>query len=298
MYSIGEISKIVKISTDALRYYDEINLLKPCYIEQDSKYRYYSEEQVNELLTIMELKQCGFSLEGIKELLGCKDNSQLLSAFSIQLKKLNKEMSEITAAIDLLKKRIVEIERKEVNNMETVTVLIADVSDFMRMMLKDILGKHSYKVIGEAINGQAAVDLYKEQNPSITIMDIHMAEEQDGITALKKIKSIDENAVVVMLSAICFLSVVLESIKNGASHFVAKPFSVDTLLSALEETLSSHYSCNNEILGSIVNNADYLSKNPNTLLNQDAINNLLRLCASEKIAPETQISDFIKIVVM
>jgi DNA-binding transcriptional MerR regulator len=61
MYTIGELSKIVKISIDALRYYDEIGLLKPYHIDTSNRYRYYSAEQVNEIIIIMEWKQYGYN---------------------------------------------------------------------------------------------------------------------------------------------------------------------------------------------------------------------------------------------
>jgi DNA-binding transcriptional MerR regulator len=69
VYTIGEISKIVKTSVDALRYYDEISLLKPIHVEESNRYRYYSKEQVSQLLLIIELRQYGFSLDTIRELL-------------------------------------------------------------------------------------------------------------------------------------------------------------------------------------------------------------------------------------
>ena len=56
MYSIGKISKIVDVSVDTLRYYDEIGLLKPFHINKYTNYRYYSEQQINILFFIMEQK--------------------------------------------------------------------------------------------------------------------------------------------------------------------------------------------------------------------------------------------------
>jgi len=81
MYSIGEISKLVKISPDTLRYYDEIQLLNPDYINPSNNYRFYTEEQVKELLYIMELKDCGFNLEEIKKILKLSDGSKIEKLF-------------------------------------------------------------------------------------------------------------------------------------------------------------------------------------------------------------------------
>ena len=62
-------------------------------------------------------------------------------------------------------------------------ILLVDDAAFMRMMLKDILVKNGYEVLGEAENGLKAVEKYKELNPDLVIMDITMPE-MDGIEAV------------------------------------------------------------------------------------------------------------------
>ena len=68
-------------------------------------------------------------------------------------------------------------------------ILLVDDAAFMRMMLKDILVKNGYEVLGEAENGLKAIEKYKELNPDLVIMDITMPE-MDGIDAVKEIKKI------------------------------------------------------------------------------------------------------------
>ena len=70
------------------------------------------------------------------------------------------------------------------------TILIVDDAAFMRMMIKDILTKNGYEVVGEAQDGVEAVEKYKELDPDLVTMDITMPE-MDGVTALKEIKKID-----------------------------------------------------------------------------------------------------------
>jgi len=72
-------------------------------------------------------------------------------------------------------------------------ILLVDDAAFMRMMLKDILVKNGYEVLGEAENGLKAIEKYKELNPDLVIMDITMPE-MDGIDAVKEIKKINANA--------------------------------------------------------------------------------------------------------
>lgn len=69
IFTIGEIAKLFNISTQALRLYDRIDLLKPAYINEETGYRYYSIGQFVNLECIKRCKAMGFSLEEIKDLL-------------------------------------------------------------------------------------------------------------------------------------------------------------------------------------------------------------------------------------
>lgn len=117
------------------------------------------------------------------------------------------------------------------------TVLIVDDAAFMRMMLKDILGKNGYEIVGEAENGQVAIDKYKELNPDLVTMDITMPE-MDGISAVKKIKAMNANARVVMCSAMGQQAMVIDAIQAGARDFIVKPFQADRVLEAIQKALS------------------------------------------------------------
>lgn len=66
MYKIGEFANVVKSNIKTIRYYDEIDLLKPRVIDKFTSYRYYDEDNVREYYAIILLKQMGFSLEEIK----------------------------------------------------------------------------------------------------------------------------------------------------------------------------------------------------------------------------------------
>ncbi len=67
LYKIGEFAKLTNIPVKTLRYYDEINLLKPEEIDLFSGYRYYGDKQKEDLEIILALKEAGFSLEEIKK---------------------------------------------------------------------------------------------------------------------------------------------------------------------------------------------------------------------------------------
>lgn len=115
-------------------------------------------------------------------------------------------------------------------------VMIVDDAAFMRMMLKDILGKNGYTVVGEAENGAVAVEKYMELQPDITIMDITMPE-MDGLQAVKEIRKRDSQARVIMCSAMGQQAMVIEAIQSGAKDFVVKPFQADRVLEAIAKAL-------------------------------------------------------------
>ncbi|EFQ23290.1 response regulator [Aminomonas paucivorans] len=116
-------------------------------------------------------------------------------------------------------------------------VLIVDDAAFMRMMLRDILMKNGFEVVGEADNGKNAVQMYSELKPDIVTMDITMPE-MDGIAAVKEIKQMDSAAKVVMVSAMGQQAMVIEAIRSGAADFIVKPFQPDRVLEALSKALS------------------------------------------------------------
>lgn len=115
-------------------------------------------------------------------------------------------------------------------------VLIVDDAAFMRMMIKDILSKNGFEIVGEAENGAKAVEKWQELHPDLTTMDITMPE-MDGITAVKEIKKLDPNAKVIMCSAMGQQAMVIEAIQSGARDFIVKPFQPDRVLEAIRKAV-------------------------------------------------------------
>ena len=115
-------------------------------------------------------------------------------------------------------------------------ILICDDAAFMRMMIKDILTKNGYNIVGEAENSAKAVEKYAELKPDLVLMDITMPE-MDGIEALKKIKAADANASIIMCSAMGQQAMVIESIQSGAKDFIVKPFQADRVLEAVQKVV-------------------------------------------------------------
>ncbi|MEN6389698.1 MAG: response regulator [Syntrophomonas sp.] len=117
------------------------------------------------------------------------------------------------------------------------TVLVVDDAAFMRMMIKDILSKNGYEVVGEAENGATAVEKFKDLRPDLVTMDITMPE-MDGISAVKEIKAIDASARIIMCSAMGQQAMVIDAIQAGAKDFIVKPFQPERVLEAVSKALA------------------------------------------------------------
>ncbi|SFB23259.1 response regulator [Clostridium frigidicarnis] len=115
-------------------------------------------------------------------------------------------------------------------------VLIVDDAAFMRMMLKDILEKNGFEIVGEASNGLKAVEIYKAEKPDVVTMDITMPD-MDGIEAVKEIKAFDPAAKVIMCSAMGQQTMVMDAIRAGAKDFIVKPFQADRVIDAIRKVL-------------------------------------------------------------
>ena len=122
--------------------------------------------------------------------------------------------------------------------MTDIRVLIAEDQTLMRQGLRTILDlSDGFMVVGEAENGQQAVDKFTELTPDVCTMDITMPEK-DGIAALKEIMAAHPGARVIMCSALGQEAKVIESIRSGAKDFVVKPFQQDRVLAALDKALA------------------------------------------------------------
>ena len=114
-------------------------------------------------------------------------------------------------------------------------ILVVDDAQFLRLRISKMLTMSGHNTL-EAENGLRAVEVYQETRPDVVLMDVTMPE-MDGLAALKKIRALDANARVVMLTALGQESVVLEAIRAGARDFVVKPFEPARVLSAIEKIM-------------------------------------------------------------
>ena len=114
------------------------------------------------------------------------------------------------------------------------SVLLVDDAAFMRLNLKNIIEKLGFDVIGEAENGKEGIEKYKELEPDLVTMDITMPE-MDGLDATKKIMNLDDEANIIMCSAMGQQNMVIDAIEAGAKDFIVKPFDEDRIKEALQD---------------------------------------------------------------
>jgi two-component system, chemotaxis family, chemotaxis protein CheY len=117
------------------------------------------------------------------------------------------------------------------------TVLICDDAPYLRTLMSTILQRGGFEIVGEAESGKQAVEEYKRLRPDVVTLDIVM-REMSGIEALREIRKFDENARVLMCTAMANQHLVAEARAAGAREFVTKPFQPSRLLEAIHFVLS------------------------------------------------------------
>lgn len=115
-----------------------------------------------------------------------------------------------------------------------ISIVLVDDNDMMRAILRSMLRGDEYEVIGEARNGLTAVDIADRLKPDIVCLDVVMPEK-DGLTALREIKAARPETEVVMITSNADPETVQESIQNGASGFIIKPFNAARVLDTLKK---------------------------------------------------------------
>lgn len=108
-FTIGEISKLFDINKKTLRYYDEIDLFKPKFVNKENKYRYYTLDQFQYLETIKYLKELGLSLEKIKYNLNNVNTEEVIRSLEEQNNIIDQKISELQLIKHKINNKIVQI---------------------------------------------------------------------------------------------------------------------------------------------------------------------------------------------
>lgn len=148
MLSIGEFSKICRVSAKALRYYAEIGLLLPDEINPENGYRYYSIEQLEKMLFINRLKSYNFSLEEIKAILGSKEllDEKLYLALAGKKKEMEKQVREFEKTLDELNNDLSNLKQGKsmMSYLESIDVQLVEIPGMFLLSIRKMVHEHEF----------------------------------------------------------------------------------------------------------------------------------------------------------
>ena len=117
--------------------------------------------------------------------------------------------------------------------MVGLKVVIADDSRLMRAMIKKVLSNLGADVVGEASDGEEAIELIRKLRPDLAILDINMPKK-DGLSVAREIKGDGVNTKVALLTALNQPWVLEEAKKLGVTAFIPKPFKKEKLKEVID----------------------------------------------------------------
>lgn len=116
-------------------------------------------------------------------------------------------------------------------------LLIVDDSLIMRRAIERCVSGERFTEVRVAVNGREAIEEFERFKPDVVTMDITMPE-MDGLDAVARILRKNPEAVILIVSALADKSTAVEAIKCGASGFLLKPISIESIQEALDDILS------------------------------------------------------------
>lgn len=118
------------------------------------------------------------------------------------------------------------------SSTENIKILVVDDDHIMCELLKSILRREDYDVVGVAYNGEEALEQCSRLDPQVVFLDINMPKV-GGLETLHALKVEHPKVVVIMVSAEATLDVVREAVDKGACGFIVKPFNAAKILNTL-----------------------------------------------------------------
>ena len=115
--------------------------------------------------------------------------------------------------------------------------MIADDSDAIRLVLKDILSIGDHTVMGEAKDGAEAVKLFLQVNPDLLLLDLAMPKK-DGLTVVREIIAQNPTAKIILITASDDQKIIQQCLDSGALSFISKPFDFNNVLTVISDILA------------------------------------------------------------
>src|SRR5258707_3557534 len=114
-------------------------------------------------------------------------------------------------------------------------VLIIDDQPSVRFGLRSLLEGEGYRVL-EAISGEQALPIVTDNAPQLILLDLRLPDI-GGLDLLTRIKAIDDDVPIIMLTAHGTIETAIQALKGGAENFLTKPFNPDSLLIVISKIL-------------------------------------------------------------
>ncbi|WIL37035.1 MerR family transcriptional regulator [Bacillus stercoris] len=231
-FSIGEVSKLFNVKVSALRYYDEIGLLKPEYKDEQTNYRYYSTQQFERLDTIKYLRALGLPIHKLLDFYNSQNTNTLLHLLKSQQAEIDRKKKELERIERKISRRITHIE-------DAVHTPLHHISKIKLPAIRVAYLQHEYVLGHDIEHSLAELRTHLNVNEDIFIGKIGLSISAANVKA----KQFDKYSSIFMIledesektsSEIIFPSREYLQIRFRGSHLEAEPY-YKTLLAYMEE---------------------------------------------------------------
>ena len=116
-------------------------------------------------------------------------------------------------------------------------LLIVDDNDVMRTLLRTLLRGEEYDVVGEASNGEQALEMAQRLKPDLVCLDIEMPK-MGGLEVLGEIRKLLPETIVLMVTSHTEREMVQTAIRAGAAGYIVKPFNASKVLAGIKAAIA------------------------------------------------------------
>jgi CheY-like chemotaxis protein len=118
------------------------------------------------------------------------------------------------------------------------TILLVDDEPHIRKYVGLILKSLGSPALLEAANGREALEIYQREQPDLVLLDVNMPQ-MDGIETLKKLREIDPDCLVIMLTSLANRQTIDQAVELGAANYIRKDTPKEEIAKALSETIDA-----------------------------------------------------------